>query len=104
MPTSSGASASPSDSKAWSRSRGGIALPIVDAAMAQAQAEAVRRFPVGFPDTQYDERPYAREIAERYGTRHEELEIEPAPDLDRLARVFDEPFGDEAALPLLHIC
>src|SRR5204862_461466 len=32
------------------------------------------------------------------------LEIEAAPELDRLAHVFDEPFGDEAALPLLHVC
>ena len=83
---------------------GGIDSSIVVAAMAQAQAEPVRTFTVGFPDARYDERPYARAVAERYGTRHEELEIETAPDLDRLAHVFDEPFGDEAALPLLHIC
>src|SRR5262249_43445980 len=32
-------------------------------------------------------------------------EIDPGPELlDRLARVFDEPFGDEAALPLLLVC
>jgi asparagine synthase (glutamine-hydrolysing) len=64
----------------------------------------VRTFTVGFPDPVYDERRYARAVAERYGTRHEELEISTAPELDRLARVFDEPFGDEAALPLLQVC
>jgi len=83
---------------------GGIDSSIVVAAMAQAQAEPVRTFTVGFPDPRYDERAHAREVAERYGTRHEELEIETAPELDRLAHVFDEPFGDEAALPLLHVC
>jgi asparagine synthase (glutamine-hydrolysing) len=83
---------------------GGIDSSVVVAAMAQAQAEPVRTFTVGFPDPRYDERSHARAIAERYGTRHEELEIETAPDLDRLAHVFDEPFGDEAALPLLHVC
>ena len=83
---------------------GGIDSSIVVAAMAQAQAEPVRTFTVGFPDARYDERSYAREVAERYGTAHEELEISETPDLDRLARVFDEPFGDEAALPLLEIC
>jgi asparagine synthase (glutamine-hydrolysing) len=83
---------------------GGVDSSIVVAAMAQAQAEPVRTFTVGFPDPRYDERPYARAVAERYGTRHEELVIDAAPDLDRLAHVFDEPFGDEAALPLLHIC
>jgi asparagine synthase (glutamine-hydrolysing) len=83
---------------------GGIDSSIVVAAMAQAQAEPVRTFTVGFPDPHYDERLHARAVAERYGTRHEELEIDTAPDLDRLAHVFDEPFGDEAALPLLHVC
>jgi asparagine synthase (glutamine-hydrolysing) len=83
---------------------GGIDSSIVVAAMAQAEARPVRTFTIGFPDPRYDERAYARAVAERYGTVHEELEIETAPELDRLARVFDEPFGDEAALPLLHVC
>lgn len=83
---------------------GGIDSSIVVAAMAQAQVGPVRTFTVGFPDPRYDERAHARAVAERYGTQHEELEIATAPELDRLARVFDEPFGDEAALPLLHVC
>src|SRR5439155_5255223 len=83
---------------------GGIDSSIVVAAMAHAQAEPVRTFTVGFPDPRYDERRYAHAVAERYGTRHEELAIETAPELDRLAHVFDEPFGDEAALPLLLVC
>jgi asparagine synthase (glutamine-hydrolysing) len=83
---------------------GGIDSSVVVAAMAQAQSGPVRTFTVGFPDERYDERPYARAVAERYGTEHHELEIETAPELDRLAHVFDEPLGDEAALPLLHVC
>jgi len=83
---------------------GGIDSSIVVAAMAEAQSGPVRTFTVGFPDPRYDERTYARAVAERFGTEHEELEIETAPELDRLAHVFDEPFGDEAALPLLQVC
>jgi asparagine synthase (glutamine-hydrolysing) len=84
---------------------GGIDSSIVVAAMAEASAEPVRTFTVGVPDARYDERPFARAVASRYGTRHEELQIDPRPELlDRLARVFDEPFGDEAALPLLLVC
>jgi asparagine synthase (glutamine-hydrolysing) len=84
---------------------GGIDSSVVVAAMAQASADPVRTFTVGVPDARYDERPYARAVAARYGTRHEELEIDPGPELlERLARVFDEPFGDEAALPLLLVC
>ena len=82
---------------------GGIDSSIVVALMAQASAEPVRTFTVGFPDARYDEREYARAVAERYGTRHEELEVEldAAELLPRLAWAFDEPFGDEAALPTL---
>ncbi len=84
---------------------GGIDSSIVVAAMAGASAEPVRTFTVGFPERAYDERPYARALAERYGTRHEELEIDPGPALlDRIADAFDEPFGDEAALPTLLVC
>src|SRR5262245_46054608 len=83
---------------------GGLDSSIVVAAMAQAQAEPVRTFTIGFPDPRYDERAHARVVAERYGTRHEEVEIDTAPELDRLAHVLDEPFGDEAGLPLLHVC
>src|SRR3954454_5159540 len=84
---------------------GGIDSSIVVAVMAQASAEPVRAVPVGFLDRRYDERAYAREVAERWGTQHEELEVAPPPELlPRLATAFDEPFGDEAALPQLLVC
>src|SRR3954451_19492665 len=84
---------------------GGIDSSIVVGVMAQASAQPVRTFTVGFPDRRYDERAYAREVAERWGTQHEELEVDPTPELlPRLAAAFDEPFGDEAALPQLLVC
>src|SRR5579862_6015325 len=84
---------------------GGIDSSIVVAAMAQASADPVRTFTVGFPDARYDERDYARAVAKRYGTQHEEVAIDPRPELvERLAVAFDEPFGDEAALPTLLLC
>ena len=85
---------------------GGIDSAIVVAQMAQAASEPVRTFTVGFADERYDERPYARAVAERWATRHEEVVLEPdaAATLPRLAAAFDEPLGDEAALPLFLIC
>jgi asparagine synthase (glutamine-hydrolysing) len=84
---------------------GGIDSSIVVAAMAQASPEPVQTFTVGFLDARYDERAHARVVAEQYGTRHEEIEIDPGPDLlQRLADAFDEPFGDEAALPTMLVC
>jgi asparagine synthase (glutamine-hydrolysing) len=80
---------------------GGIDSSIVVALMAQASSQPVRTFTVGFPDLRYDERAFARAVASRYGTVHEEVEIEEdvASTLPRLAATFDEPLGDEAAFP-----
>jgi asparagine synthase (glutamine-hydrolysing) len=80
---------------------GGIDSSIVVALMAQASPKPVRTFTVGFSDERYDERAYARAVAERYGTVHEELEIvaDVAEALPRLAAAYDEPLGDEAAFP-----
>src|SRR5262245_49877160 len=81
---------------------GGIDSSIVVAEMARAGGR-VRTFTGGFGDDRYDERAYARAVAEWYGTEHEEIVVEPdvAELLPRLVRSFDEPLGDEAALPQL---
>jgi asparagine synthase (glutamine-hydrolysing) len=85
---------------------GGIDSAVVVALMAQASSEPVRTFTVGFGDERYDERRYARAVSQRWATRHEEIVLEPdaAATLPRLAATFDEPLGDEAALPLFLIC
>jgi asparagine synthase (glutamine-hydrolysing) len=79
---------------------GGIDSSVVVAEMAAAGG-TVRTFTVGFGDDRYDERAYARAVAERYATEHEEIVVEPDVTdlLPRLAAAFDEPLGDEAALP-----
>jgi asparagine synthase (glutamine-hydrolysing) len=79
---------------------GGIDSSIVVAEMAKAGG-TVRTFTVGFGEERYDERMYARAVADRYGTDHEEIVVEPdvTEVLPRLARAYDEPLGDEAALP-----
>ncbi|HVM69432.1 MAG TPA: asparagine synthase (glutamine-hydrolyzing) [Gaiellaceae bacterium] len=80
---------------------GGMDSSVVVAAMAQASPEPVRTFSVGFRDPRYDERPLARAVAERWGTRHEELLLEPDATevLPRLAEILDEPFADSSILP-----
>jgi len=79
---------------------GGIDSSIVVAEMAKASG-TVRTFTVGFGHDRYDERKYAHAVAERYATEHEEIVVEPDLDelLPRLAQAYDEPLGDEAALP-----
>jgi asparagine synthase (glutamine-hydrolysing) len=85
---------------------GGIDSSIVVTLMAETSAQPVRTFTVGFEDERYDERAYARAVAAQFGTLHQELSIEEsvAETLPRLARAFDEPLGDEAALPMFLVC
>jgi asparagine synthase (glutamine-hydrolysing) len=81
---------------------GGIDSSIVVALMAQASAEPVRTFTIGFDEQRYDERAYARAVAERYSTVHEEVPVElDASLVTRAAALLDEPLGDEAFLPQL---
>jgi asparagine synthase (glutamine-hydrolysing) len=85
---------------------GGIDSSIIVAVMAQESPEPVRTFSVGFEDQRYDERRYAQLVAERYGTIHEELLLEPdaAALIPRLVEAYDEPFGDTSALPTFLVC
>jgi asparagine synthase (glutamine-hydrolysing) len=85
---------------------GGIDSSVVVSLMAKASSRPVRTYTVGFGEPRYDERAYARFVADRFGTEHEEVVLAPdaAATLPRLAEAFDEPHGDEAALPLFLIC
>ncbi len=80
---------------------GGVDSSAVVAFMAQAMHRPVKTFSVGFADAQFDERPFAREIAELYGTDHTELTIDSQVTamLPRIAAQYDEPFGDSSAVP-----
>ena len=81
---------------------GGIDSSAVVALMAQAGNGPVATFTIGFEDDSgFDERPYARAVAERYATDHTEFVVRPhAADLvERLVWHHDQPFGDSSALP-----
>jgi asparagine synthase (glutamine-hydrolysing) len=80
---------------------GGVDSCLLAALAAQESAEPVHTFSIGFEERSFDELDDARSVAERYGTRHEELVLRPdaALLLPRLAEAFDEPFADSSALP-----
>lgn len=83
---------------------GGIDSSIVVGLMARHSLALVRTFSVSFPGwSAFDETPYARLVARRYATCHEEIAIEAdvAKELPGLVAVFDEPFADPASLPTL---
>ena len=65
----------------------------------------VQTFSIGFREAEFSELPYARQVAERFGTMHTEEVITPeaAGVLDDLVRHFDEPFADPSAIPTLWV-
>jgi asparagine synthase (glutamine-hydrolysing) len=81
---------------------GGIDSTVVVGLMAELSPQPVRTFTIGFDDREgFDERPYARIAARRFGTHHEELVVAPdaAGLLERLVWSYDQPFGDSSAIP-----
>ncbi len=80
---------------------GGVDSSAVVALMAQESDRPVKTFSIGFEEQDFDELPYARRLAERYGTEHHEFIVRPdATDiLPELVRHYGEPFADASALP-----
>lgn len=85
---------------------GGVDSSIVVALMARASSAPVKTFSIGFKAEQFNELPYARLVAERFGTDHHELIVDPDfhETLDFLSRMMEEPFGDSSMLPTYYVC
>lgn len=84
---------------------GGIDSSIVVGLMQQLRKEPVRTFSIGFPVAEYDETHYARMVAEKLGTIHEEFRVEPdaLAILPQLVWHYDEPFADSSAIPTWYV-
>lgn len=84
---------------------GGLDSSCVVAVMAEISSRPVKTFSIGFEEEGFSELPFARQLAERYGTEHHELVVRPdaLELLPQLARQFDEPFGDSSAVPTYYV-
>ena len=85
---------------------GGVDSSGVVAMMAGLKAEPVSIFSIAFGAKGWDESAYASEIATRYRTDHHVRGVNPDSFdlLDRLATIYDEPFGDSSAMPTFQVC
>jgi asparagine synthase (glutamine-hydrolysing) len=80
---------------------GGLDSSTVVASAAGVAAASMETFAIGFNEETFSELPYARAVADRFGTRHTEHVVTPDAVglLDRLVHHFDEPFADSSAVP-----
>jgi asparagine synthase (glutamine-hydrolysing) len=85
---------------------GGVDSSVVTALMSQASATRVRTIAVAFDDGP-SELPFARDVAERWGTDHQEERV-AARGVDELiralARCYDEPLADPSSVPTYLLC
>lgn len=80
---------------------GGIDSSTVVSFMSEISNTPVQTFSIGFGDPTYNELPYARAVAQHFGTNHYEEYLEPdVADLaEQLIGHLDEPLGDFSILP-----
>ena len=84
---------------------GGVDSSSVVALMSQLSTQPVQTFSIGFKEEDFNELPYAREVAQRFGTDHHEFVVEPSAVeiLPTLVRVYDEPYADSSAIPTYYL-
>lgn len=81
---------------------GGVDSSLVCAVLGQELGSKLRTFSVGFEGVPaYDERKYSRMVAERIGSQHTEIMLNPdvASVLSQVVWNHGEPFGDSSAIP-----
>jgi len=70
----------------------------------EASASPLQTFSISFHGRSFDETPYIREVAQRYGSQHHELDMSDLEDLpgtiEEFAYYSDEPSADAGAVPL----
>ena len=84
---------------------GGIDSSVIAALMSQESGGPIDTFNLGFAgDTTQSEHEEAAQVAKHIGANHHPLMVAPEDVLqafDEWVGVFDEPFGDQAALPTM---
>jgi asparagine synthase (glutamine-hydrolysing) len=85
---------------------GGVDSSAIVAMMAGSTDTPVNTCSIAFNDPAFDESDYARQVAERYATRHQcdTVDTDDYGLLDTLAALYDEPYADSSAIPTYRVC
>lgn len=78
-------------------------VALMSAETGKGLSPPLRTFSLGFADSSYDERAYARTVAEHFSTRHVDREVRPdiVDFAEKIGHHFDEPFADVSAFPTM---
>lgn len=85
---------------------GGIDSALI-AALASEVAPGIAAYTIKLPGDDYDETPFARQVAETFGLKHTVRMVSDGEILDALERIekkVDEPFADPSIVPTFLLC
>jgi len=73
--------------------------------MARASSGPVKTFSIGFKKDDFNEAKWARIVANKFGTDHHEMILEPdvVQTVEHLTSSLEEPFGDSSMLPTYYV-
>lgn len=81
---------------------GGVDSSAVVAAMSEFASGPIKTFCIGYGEegAHYDERRYAKMVADQFGTQHHEFVVKPdvVEIIPEIVRAFDQPFADSSAI------
>jgi asparagine synthase (glutamine-hydrolysing) len=85
---------------------GGTDSSTIVALMARSSSKPVKTFSIGSRNSDFDESKYARLVAQKFGTEHHELLLDPdvVGTVEKLTHSMEEPFGDSSMLPTYFVC
>jgi asparagine synthase (glutamine-hydrolysing) len=83
---------------------GGIDSSLVAALLTRRSGFRLNTYTIGYGDSEFDETPYAREVARALGSKHVEFPVSSQLAVDTVAEIpaiADEPIGDSSLVPTL---
>jgi asparagine synthase (glutamine-hydrolysing) len=84
---------------------GGVDSSAVVALMAEASANPVKTFSIGFEEEDFSELKYAKKVAEHVGAEYHEFIVKPdaLEVLPTLVEHYGEPYADSSAIPTYYV-
>ncbi len=84
---------------------GGLDSSVITYEASQVLGDSLQTFTVAMGDSRVDESALAALTARHLGVRHTvlSLEVSPLSELERLVRLYDQPFSDSSAIPNMAI-